>query len=182
MPVYKNNEWTNEQGQTTLYDVQELDRNGQKSYVVSESPENEGPGFDDMRTQQMVARDACSTIQAKDEARAHEVDMYQQRPDGNFDKVDFRYEAAGTYNETWHESDRTPTARPEVERDVQSDLHAPQETPQQAEQRQEWAELKGPEIDRGAEQAAQNSEHQQQAQQAFQQQQQDNEQTQKHSY
>jgi hypothetical protein len=177
VPVYRNNEWTNEQGQTTSYDVQELERNGQKSYVVSESPENTGPGFDDMRTQQMVARDACSTIQAKDEARAHEVEMYQQRPDGNFDKVDFRYQAQGTYNETWHETERTPTARQDVEREVQSDLHAARETPQQAEQRQEFAEMRGPEIDRGAEQEAQR-----QTQQAFQQQQQDSDQVQKHSY
>jgi hypothetical protein len=177
VPVYRNNEYTNAQGQTTLYDVQEVERNGQKNYVVSESAQNEGPGFDDQRTQQMVARDACSTIQEKDQARAHEVEMYQQRPDGNFDKVDFRYEAAGTYNESWRETEREPTARQDVEQSLQTDLHAPRETPQQAEQRQSFEELKGPEIDRGAEQEAQR-----QAQQAFQQQQQENDQTQKHSY
>ena len=177
--VYPNNRYVNEQGQTTLYDVHEIERNGESTYVLSESPENRGPGFEDPRTQQVIAREACSTVMEKDGVRANDVELYQQRADSQFDKVDFRYQAAGTANESWYETNRTPTPRSELTQEVMSELHAPEKSPQeQAKQlQQDWKEMRGPEINRDVEQTAQR-----QTQQAFDAQEQDQAQSQKHSY
>jgi hypothetical protein len=143
----------NDQGQTTKYQLEQFDQGDKKIYVLSEHPDNQGPGFDDVRTRDRIAQEAAAIIQGKDGIRANEVELYQQKPTGEFDKVDFRYEAANSVNESWRETQRVPQPREQLEKDLQAIVAAPDMTPQQVRQANDIAfnELTGPRMNRAAE-------------------------------
>ena len=150
-------------GQVTKYDLQEVQHgSGPRIYVASESASNQGPGFEAWPTRDAVAHDASARIQRKDGVEPEQVRLYQQKPDGDFDRVDFRSlgrdagvrAADGTDAQTrdagktqdWSECHRETQSREEVRQELQSDLFAAPETPQQFQQRQnqEYRDLSAP--------------------------------------
>lgn len=164
--------YTHPSGAETVYDLQEIRQdNGAVAYVVSESPYNQGPGFESQGIRDVIAHQAAQSALAlndpeinpnvEDKMRAHELTLYQQRPDGNFERVDFYeirqdgrsavelereqadpdlfpsstrdQESAQARTPDITELHRSPTyTRQEVEERVDAPLRAPEETHQQA--------------------------------------------------
>jgi hypothetical protein len=89
-------------GQETKYDLQQIRYNDGRlpAYVVSESQDNTGPGFDNTRAMYGVSEQAASASmalnkpeafpEAEREIRPHEIKLFQQRTDGQFDRVGYR--------------------------------------------------------------------------------------------
>ena len=179
-PEYHPHIYTHPNVAETKYDLQEITlESGKMAYVVSESPDNQGPGFESQGTRDIVAhRAAQSALALNDPERfpdivhkmmAHELDLYQQRPDGDFDRVVFREisrdgrsngevereQAAepelypsSTKDQAAADQARTPQitesgrdtyTREQVEAQVESPLRAPEETHQQWQANQEEA-------------------------------------------
>lgn len=178
---YRDVPYYHDENNVTLYDVQEIQYEGRPSaYVISESQSNQGPGFDNPHVRDAVAHDMAESIQEGHDVGAREVNLYQQRPDGDFDRVQFReigHDGSSEANQEWAweqpniyaaqqeaepqaqdpgftESGRSLYERADVERSVGEQVQAPEETPQQArvaEQEREWQEMSGPSVDRVAE-------------------------------
>jgi len=178
--LYRNQKYEHEDGTVTMYDLQQVQHgNEPATYLVNESPNNQGPGFDSWQTRDAVTREVAATIQNKDGVEPHQVNLYQQRPDGDFDRVSFRHtghhgDIHSGEGQDWSESQRDVYLRADVEKNVKAELHAPQETPQQLQQRQnqEYQEMSGPQFDRNAVSAAERQNLQNQVDQTNQQQQQ----------
>lgn len=212
--------YTNRDGEETKYDLQQVryDNGRLPSYIASESELNEGPGFDNVQTRYAVAHQAASAAMALNnpeafpeatrEIRPGEINLYQQRPDGDFDRVEFTeigknarsnhdidLEQSGQtsyqsskpdleQNIQYTESDRDFIYREDVEKKINAPLHAPQETLQQREEssNDQWRDLSGPEIDRAAEQVILERQETQNQQQSNDQVQQMNQQQEQHHY
>ena len=179
-------------GQQTQYDLQQI-RDVDDTppvYVISESENNTGRGFDSVATRDAVAQQAAKAIialndptifpDAEREMRPSEINLYQQRPDGDFERVDFREigrdarsnvdiemkqndpQAFEAYQQEQSGAQQAPLQFTETSRtrssweelsEVVGELHASKETLQQKQSlnEQQWKELSGPSIDRAAE-------------------------------
>jgi len=187
---------------TTLFDIQQLlpddktpiDLQKKPSFIINESASNQELGFDRSQIKEGVALDVAYAFGEIDGHSAAEIRVFQQRPDGDFDRVFFREigrdgasaadkeraadqpnaekPAASGEPATWSEYQRTRYTREEVETFVGAPLEAPAETPQQkqASLDHQYKDLSGPAIDRVAEKAADLSRQQEQNQQMNQQQ------------
>lgn len=179
----------------TLYNVQEVRQNGvNPMYVLSESENNQGPGFDNLNARDAVAQDMAHGIQEANQCTPLEVRLYQERPDGGYDRVDFReigrdgqssadqefqekapelyqsqkgdQEPAPEQPAQWTEYHREPYTHDDLQRTMGDEaVHVPERSPQQ-EQESPLANMSGPSVDRGAEQNQQLTQHVQQAQQS----------------
>lgn len=193
-------------GQETKYDLQELENGNQLPvYVLSESRDNQGPGFDDPQTRDEIAHLAAQSAialnnpeifpESTEELSPNRLVMFQQKPDGDFDRVSF-YEIGkdGRSNVDIEISQNDPELRDEfVREDISSrptefteagretytrdeveeivdgaPLHAPEQTLQQQRQdtlQREWEELSGPSIDNETKIQVQQEQAQEQQQQ-----------------
>ena len=208
--------YTHADGQETDYDLQQIryEDGRPPNYVLSESADNQGPGFDDARTRDAVSHEAAQAAMALNhpelspaaerEMKPNEVILYQQRPDGDFDRVAYGeigknarsnvdiemeqndpelYQSLKQDQEPlqdqrpeFTELPRTLYTREEVERAVGDTLRAPEETHQQyqASLNEQWANLNGPAIERNGSAMERNSETDAEAEQAVRDQQQRN--------
>ena len=148
--------YKHDDGRETFYDVQEVQHAGRPPvYIISEAADNKGPGLDDPGTKSAIAHDAATMMRGEHNLEAHQLNIYQQRPDGNFDRVDVRdigRDVSMNPNQPtdWQECGRTPYSRKEVEQAVEVGVAAPEETHQQKQQQlqEQWNDLQGPSIDR----------------------------------
>lgn len=185
--------YTAENGQETHYDLQQIryDDGRSPTYIVSESALNQSPGFTDAHIRDGVSHEAASAAvalnrpdlfpDAQKTIQFSEVNLYQQRPDGNFEQVTFRQigqdglsnvdierapnnpqqyaasqrnqEGAPEQTTTYTESSRTLYTREELEKTVNAEIQAPEQTPQQQQdlREEQWKNLSGPSVDRAAE-------------------------------
>lgn len=203
VPYYHNKEVLNSENfdpttvdpkTVTLYNVQEVRQEGAPPmYVLSESVNNQGPGFDDIDTRDGVAEEMAQGIQELDQCKPREVRLFQERPDGDYDRVDFRdigrdgqssadqefqekapnqYESQKGDQEPaperpadWSEYHRETYTREDLQRSLGDEaVHVPERTPQQ-EQESPLADMYGPATNRSAEQTQQLIQHVQQAEQ-----------------
>ena len=180
--IYRDVPYYHNETTVTLYDVQEVRQEGSPPmYAISESDKNIGPGFDNGPTRDAVAKDMAHVIKEADGCSPEQVNLYQQRPDGDFDQVDFReigrdgqsqanqeqqqsdpelYPANQETTQTeqapqWTEYNRTPNTRADVERSLGEMLEAPEQSPQQRQEApaEQLRDVSGPTIDRAHEQS-----------------------------
>lgn len=204
--------YTHPNGQKTEYDLQQVRREDGKQpiYIISESEDNIGPGFDRTGTRDAVAEQSARAVIALNDPdvfpgaerkmRPNEIKLFQQRPDGDFERVDFREigrdgrsnvdvemeqndpKAYKAYQQEqsntqegflqFTETSRTKYTRQELEQTA-GELHASAETHQQREQSQSQS-LWDPAANRTAEQVEVNRQRSQgQTQQMNQQQEHD---------
>jgi hypothetical protein len=75
----------------TRFDLHEVTREGQPPmYVMTESELNRGSGFDSEATRDAAARNVADYIREHNNFGPGQVILYQQRPDGDFERVGFR--------------------------------------------------------------------------------------------
>jgi len=150
--------YQNANGKMSDLEVQGIERNGKTIYVLSEAVGNHGPGFDDPGMRDGAAHDLCIGIQASDRLQPEDVLLYQQRPDGDFERVDFRtigrdISMSDEQPNQFTESHREIYTREELENTVGEVLTAP-ESPIEAGRLfkgQQWQELESSgAIERGA--------------------------------
>ena len=181
-PYYHDNKNISDDKKITLYHLEEFSYEDRKpSYVITESENNQGLGFGDWKTRDGVAKDVAGAIREAHDYTADQVDLYQQRPDGNFDRVGFReigrdgFPSADKERSVeepdwkqsenppkevqWSEHQRTVYTPEEVEKNVGSALAIMPEVPK------ELKDLSGPAIDRPAEKRADVQRRQEQDQQ-----------------
>ena len=199
--------YTHPNGEETKYDLQQMQYEDRPPmYVVSESPDNQGPGFDNQQTRDEVIHRAAQSalalndpelfVELEEKMRPEDLRIFQQRPDGDFDRVGFRQiggdgrsnvdieveqNAPELYpqfrDDQQYESpqiteiSRTPYTREEL-LDVSDNapLRAPEQTLQQQQEslQEQWKDLSGPKIDNAAEQAADQQAQQRSQEQAMQ--------------
>jgi hypothetical protein len=150
----------------TTYDLQEINPEDGKlaSYIISESEYNFGLGFDDIPTRDAVAHAGARAAinlnsleispESKRELEPEEINLYQQMPDGTFDKVMYQKVELGqdgpskvgvemerhepglnssiNAEPAFTETERIHYSREQVQELVNSPIHAPEQSRDQA--------------------------------------------------
>ena len=101
-PEYYPLTYTHPDGRESSFELQQVryEDGRTPAYVVSESPSNQGPGFEDSATFYAVSNQAAESAlllnkpelfpDAEREIRPHEIKLYQQNTEGSFERVEFR--------------------------------------------------------------------------------------------
>lgn len=101
----KDRDYQTEDGQTTKYQVETYNQEGQDPIVVVRNdPNNEGQPFgQDTDKRNEVTLDEADRVDRDFETFPSNQEMYQERPDGDFDKVSFEAKENDQGNLVWQE-------------------------------------------------------------------------------